>query len=68
MEKFRDVVEAYQVLSVKESRAAFDISIKKNPQNYRQSSAAAFEAMMSTEGRDRSGVSPRGVAKGGYAE
>ena len=25
VEKFRDVVEAYQVLSVRESRAAFDI-------------------------------------------
>lgn len=31
VEKFRDVVEAYQVLSVRESRAAFDISRKKNP-------------------------------------
>ena len=29
VEKFRDVVEAYQVLSVRESRAAFDISRKK---------------------------------------
>jgi DnaJ-class molecular chaperone len=26
VEKFRNVVEAYQVLSVKESRAAFDIT------------------------------------------
>jgi DnaJ-class molecular chaperone len=31
VEKFRDVVEAYQVLSVKESRADFDLSRKKNP-------------------------------------
>ena len=31
IEKFREVVEAYNVLSVKESRAAFDISIKRNP-------------------------------------
>ena len=31
VDKFRDVVEAYQVLSVKESRAAFDIDKKKNP-------------------------------------
>jgi DnaJ-class molecular chaperone len=28
VEKFRNVVEAYQVLSVKESRAAFDITRK----------------------------------------
>lgn len=31
VEKFRDVVEAYSVLSVKESRATFDLSRKKNP-------------------------------------
>lgn len=31
VEKFRDVVEAYQILSVKESRADFDLSRKKNP-------------------------------------
>ena len=30
VEKFRDVVEAYQVLSVKESRSNFDLSRKKN--------------------------------------
>jgi DnaJ-class molecular chaperone len=34
VEKFRDVVEAYQILSVKESRAAFDLTRKKNPQLY----------------------------------
>jgi len=34
VEKFRNVVEAYQVLSVKESRAAFDITRKKNPHLY----------------------------------
>lgn len=34
VEKFRDVVEAYQVLSVRESRAAFDITRKKNPHIY----------------------------------
>ena len=39
VEKFRDVVEAYQVLSVKESRAAFDISMKRNPQMYQQDAA-----------------------------
>lgn len=34
VEKFRNVVEAYQVLSVKESRAAFDITRKQNPHLY----------------------------------
>lgn len=32
VEKFRDVVEAYQVLSVSESRASFDLQRKRNPQ------------------------------------
>jgi len=31
IEKFRDIVEAYKVLSVPESRAAFDLNRKKNP-------------------------------------
>lgn len=34
VEKFRDVVEAYGILSVKESRAAFDLTRKKNPHLY----------------------------------
>lgn len=66
VEKFRDVVEAYQVLSVKESRAVFDISMKRNPQNYTVDSASKFDAMMSREGRDRSGVAPTRV-QGTYA-
>ena len=32
---FRDVVEAYQVLSVRESRANYDLSRKKNPDLYK---------------------------------
>ena len=39
VEKFRDVVEAYQVLSVAESRAAFDISLRRNPQLYKAAAA-----------------------------
>ena len=35
VEKFRDVVEAYQVLSVRESRTAFDYTRKKNPHIFR---------------------------------
>jgi curved DNA-binding protein CbpA len=38
VEKFRDVVEAYQILSVKESRAAFDLTRKRNPHLYQQMS------------------------------
>ena len=66
VEKFRDVVEAYQVLSVKESRAAFDISMKRNPQMYTEDSKSKFDAMMNREGRDRSGATPSRVS-GNYA-
>ena len=59
VEKFRDVVEAYQVLSVRESRAAFDISRKKNPQNYRQEAADQFQMMLNRDQRDKRGVSPK---------
>lgn len=55
------------MLSVKESRAAFDISMRKNPQNYQAAQNAAFEQMMTTEGRDRHGVIAK-EKRGKYAE
>jgi DnaJ-class molecular chaperone len=33
-DKFRDVVEAYSILSSRENRASYDLSIKKNPDSY----------------------------------
>ena len=33
--KFRDVAEAYQVLSVRESRVSYDLTRKKNPDSYK---------------------------------
>ena len=68
VEKFRDVVEAYQVLSVKESRAAFDISMRSNPQMYRAAAAQQFADMMNRDGRDKSALSPRQRSRGNYAE
>lgn len=69
VEKFRNVVEAYQVLSVRESRAAFDISRRKNPHMYKPESAEQFEMMLNREQRDKRGVSPRQqAARGSYAE
>jgi hypothetical protein len=66
VEKFRDVVEAYQILSVKESRAAFDLTRKKNPQLYQQMSEEQLDMMFN---RDSRGVSPRSKpARGSYAE
>ena len=49
VEKFRDVVEAYQVLSVKESRAAFDIDRRKNPHLYNDDSASQLDMMLNRE-------------------
>lgn len=68
VEKFRDVVEAYQVLSVKESRAAFDISMRSNPQMYKAAAAQQFADMMNRDGRDKTAMSPRQRSRGTYAE
>ena len=35
-DRFRDVVEAYQVLSVRESRVAYDLTRKKNPKMFEE--------------------------------
>ena len=37
-EKFRDVMEAYGILSVKESRVNYDLSMKRNPDQYKEMS------------------------------
>jgi DnaJ-class molecular chaperone len=37
-DKFRDVAEAYAVLSVRESRVNYDLTRKKNPDLYKQMS------------------------------
>ena len=59
VEKFRDVVEAYQVLSVKESRSTFDLSRKKNPHLYQAYSQEQVDMMFSRDNRDKRGVSPK---------
>ena len=67
VEKFRDVVEAYGVLSGPESRAAFDISRRKNPKLYQTYAEEEFD-MTST--RDKRGVSSakKSPVRGSYAE
>ena len=35
VDKFRDVAEAYSVLSVRESRIIYDLNRKKNPEHYK---------------------------------
>jgi len=67
VEKFRDVVEAYQILSVKESRAAFDLTRKKNPHLYKNLSQEEIDMMFNRDNRGQ--VSPRTKpARGSYAE
>ena len=69
VEKFRDVVEAYQVLSVKESRSAFDLSRKKNPHLYQAYSQEQVDMMFARDNRDKRGVSPKTrPQRGSYAE
>jgi DnaJ-class molecular chaperone len=69
VEKFRNVVEAYQVLSVKESRAAFDISMKKNPHLYTSVSEEQWDMINRRDLRDKSGLTPRSKpSRGSYAE
>lgn len=69
VEKFRDVLEAYQVLSVKESRAAFDLSRRKNPQQFEEMTEEQFNMNHRRDLRNRDGnVSRTPVARGSYAE
>ena len=66
---FRDVVEAYQVLSVSESRANYDLSRKKNPDLYKPVSDLQFSMENRRDKRDKSGVVKGDKpARGSYAE
>lgn len=66
---FRDVVEAYQVLSVRESRANYDLSRKKNPDLYKGMSEFQFDMEMRRDKRDKSGMIPKDKpVRGSYAE
>jgi DnaJ-class molecular chaperone len=39
---FRNIMEAYGVLSVNESRASYDLTMRKDPDAYKQVSEAEF--------------------------
>jgi curved DNA-binding protein CbpA len=68
-DKFRDVVEAYQVLSVRESRVNYDLSRKKNPDAYKPVSDYQFAMDQRRDKRDKSGMIPKDKpARGSYAE
>lgn len=66
---FRDVTEAYAVLSVRESRVSYDLSRKKNPDLYKPISEKQNEMDNRRDLRDKRGVTPKeSAARGSYAE
>jgi curved DNA-binding protein CbpA len=66
---FRDVVEAYQVLSVRETRANYDLSRKKNPEQYFAMSEFQFDMEQRRDKRDKSGmIAKEKPVRGSYAE
>lgn len=68
-DKFRDVMEAFGVLSVRESRVNYDLLRRKNPDNFREISEEQFIQENRPDLRDLSGVSPKRAPQvGSYAE
>lgn len=68
-QKFSDINEAYQVLSVRESRTSYDVQRKKNPENYAAMSEFEFNLENRPEVRDKTGQVPKEpVKRGSYAE
>lgn len=66
---FRNIQEAYGVLSVNESRASYDLSVKKDPNAYRNVSEAEFAKTNNFEQRDASGNTMQAAPRAGsYAE
>ena len=68
-DKFRDLMEAYGVLSVPESRASYDITMKKNPDAYREITENEYIKSYFPSRRDEAGNTPTDrPAAGSYAE
>jgi DnaJ-class molecular chaperone len=68
-DKFRDVVEAYHVLSVRESRVNYDLTRKKNPNLFKAPTEHEFAMERRRDLRDKSGMVKRDAPKRGtYAE
>ena len=67
-DKFRDVMEAYAVLSVMSSRANYDLLRSKDPDAYREVSERDFAKSYDITGRDEAGNTPTAApAPGSYA-
>ncbi len=66
---FKEVAEAYSVLSVRESRVNYDLTRKKNPEIIETVGERQETMEARRSARDKSGNIPRdGPARGGYAE
>lgn len=69
VDKFRDVAEAYSVLSVRESRVNYDLTRKKNPDSYKTITKEQFEMEYKREMRNKAGITPKEKpGRGTYAE
>ena len=68
-DKFRDVNEAYQVLSVLDSRVNYDLRRKKNPDLYKPLSEHDFNLERRIDQREKDGlVHDNKAARGSYEE
>lgn len=68
-DKFRDVAEAYSVLSVRDSRVNYDLTRKKNPDVYKPVSKEESDMIQRRDKRDKRGLTPKDQpVRGSYAE
>ena len=67
-QKFRDVMEAYGVLSVRESRVNYDLLRRKNPEKFSEMSSQDFDRNYDMSKRDARGEVRTAPAPGSYAE
>ena len=62
-------MEAYGILSVKESRVNYDLSMKRNPDQYKEMSQSEFDKNFNVDLRDEAGNTPVDAPRAGsYAE
>lgn len=55
-QKFRDIMEAYSVLSVRESRVSYDLQVRKNPDAYETVSEVEFARRHRPDMRAKTGT------------
>lgn len=66
--KFRDVMEAYGILSVRESRVNYDLHMRKHPEQYRKQSQEDSDRQFDISKRDDTGSIRAAPEPGSYAE